>query len=159
MRTKLFPLALASVLVLAAGVATASGRGTQTEKVSCHINLFLQHRPTASAPGLDFGLVKCSKPFGRGVQYDTFKLMPKTPTNGTAVLTFKAYFDTGTVSGVWHATYRFTSSTTVLFKQKVTWSRGTGAFKGVRATGTSQGVQRGTRGRIDQVLTVTGTVP
>ena len=157
MRTKVFALVLASVFVSAAGVGTASGRGTQTEKVSCHINLFLQHRPTASAPGLDFGLVKCSKPFGRGVQYDTFKLMPKTSTAGNAVLRFKAYFDTGTVSGVWQATYRFTSSRRVLFKQKVTWSRGTGAFKNVRATGTSHGVQNGTRGTIDQVLTVTGT--
>jgi len=157
MRIKISALALASVFALAAGVATAGATGAQTEKVSCHIILFLQHRPTASAPGLDFGLVKCSKPFGRGVQYDTFKLMPKTSTSGNALLRFKAYFDTGTVSGVWRATYRFTSSTRVLFKQKVTWSRGTGAFKNVRATGTSHGVQNGTHGVIDQVLTVTGT--
>jgi hypothetical protein len=108
-------------------------------------------------PGQDFGLVECSKPFGHGVQYDTFRLMPKTSTTGTAVLRFKAYFNTGTVSGVWRATYRYTSSTMGIFKQHVTWDRGTGAFAHVRATGTSHGVQSGTHGTIDQVLKVTGT--
>jgi hypothetical protein len=155
MRTKLFALVLASMSVFAVGVATAGARGAHTEKVACHIDLFIQHYPTASRPGQDFGLVKCSKPFGRGVQYDTFRLMPKTPTTGTAVLRFKAYFDTGTVSGVWRATYRYTSATMGIFQQHVTWSRGTGAFEHVRASGTSHGVQSGTHGKIDQVLMVT----
>ena len=157
MPTKLFALVLASVFVFAAAVATAGATGAHTQKVSCHIDLFIQHYPTASAPGQDFGLVKCSKPFGRGVQYDTFRLVPKTSTTGTAVLRFKAYFNTGTVSGVWRATYRYTSSTMGIFKQRVIWSRGTGAFDHARASGTSHGVQRGTHGTIDQVLTVTGT--
>lgn len=156
MRTKLFAVVLTSLLVSSAGVATAGATGTHAQKISCHVDLFIQHYPTASAPGQDFGLVKCSKPFGQGLQYDTFRLMPKTPTTGTAVLRFKAYFNTGTVSGVWRATYRYTSSTMGIFKQKVTWVRGTGVFKNVRATGTSHGVQSGSHGKIDQVLFVTG---
>jgi hypothetical protein len=75
--------------------------------------------------------------------------MPKTSTTATAVLRFKAFFDTGTVSGVRRATYRYTSSTMGIFKQHVTWNRGTGAFEHVRASGISHGVQRGTHGTID----------
>lgn len=83
-------------------------------------------------------------------------MTPKTSTTGTAVLKFKAYFDTGTVSGVWHATYRYTNAKTAVFKQKVNWIRGTAAFKHVRATGTGIGVQRGFLGEINQILTITG---
>ena len=90
MGKKVLALALTGALVAVGGVATAGATGARAEKVACHIDLFIQHYPTASAPGQDFGLVKCSKPFGRGVQYDTFKLMPKTSTTGTAVLRFKA---------------------------------------------------------------------
>jgi hypothetical protein len=82
-------------------------------------------------------------------------LTPKTPTAGTAVLRFKAYFDTGTVSGVWRATYRYTNAKTAVFKQKVHWTSGTGAFEHVSATGTGIGVQHGFLGEINQVLMVT----
>ena len=125
-------------------------------EVKCHVEDHVQKFPTASAPGTVFSFVDCPAPFGHGLQHATFRLTPKTSTTGTAVLRFKAYFDTGTVSGVWHATYRYTNPKTAVFNQRVNWTTGTGTFTHVTATGTGIGVQRGFLGEIDQVLTISG---
>lgn len=148
---------LLSAVAISTSAAAADGaNGSGTRKIKCHFESHIQTLPTASSPGTAFDFVRCSAPFGRGLQYSTFRMTPKTSTTGTAVLRFKAFFDTGTVSGVWHATYRFINATTGLFNQnKVTWTSGTGAFKHVRATGTGSGVLRGSLGKIKQVLTVT----
>lgn len=133
----------------------SAAKPTKTKKVTCHIMLIQQHAPSASAPGEDFGIVNCSGPFGKGVQHDTFTLMPKTQTSGNALLKFKAFFDTGTVSGVWRATYQFISATTATFTQrKVEWTRGTGAFKNVKGTGSGTGLLNGNLGTITQTLSI-----
>jgi hypothetical protein len=147
-------LLAATLIPTFAGAAGANGSGTKN--VKCHVEDHIQKFPTGSSPGTVFSFVRCPEPFGHGIQHATFRLTPKTPTTGTAVLRFKAYFDTGTVSGVWRATYRYTNATTAMFKQKVNWTSGTGAFKQVRATGHGIGVQRGFLGEINQVLTVSG---
>jgi hypothetical protein len=147
------------VISVSAGGATGATRATRSgsRTIKCHVEAHVQNLPTASAPGRDFSFVSCPAPFGHGLQYSTFKLMPKTKTTGEAVLDFKAYFDTGTVSGVWRADYRFESATTAVFEQKhVTWTSGTGAFTDLRATGTGRGVLHGNLGKVDQVLSVTG---
>jgi len=149
-------IAVLAVGLLAPGAPTAAAKKKKGRTVSCTIHLQTQSFPTASAPGEDFGFVDCSGPFGSGVQYDTFTLMPETATTGTAELKFKAFFDTGTVSGVWNADYEFTSETEGTFVQTVTWTGGTGAFKHVKGTGTGIGRQRGNRGTITQEVTVTG---
>jgi hypothetical protein len=146
---------LAAVIWACAGAA-ASANGSGTKTLECHVEDHIQKFPTASSPGTVFSFVRCPAPLGRGIQHATFRLTPKTSSTGSAVLRFKAYFDTGTVSGVWRATYRYTDAKTALFKQDVTWVRGTGAFKQIRATGTGTGVQHGFLGEINQVLTVTG---
>jgi hypothetical protein len=146
---------IAAVAILASGSQTAAAK-KRKKTVSCTIHLLTQSFPTASAPGEDFGFVDCSGPFGSGVQHDTFTLTPETATTGTAELKFKAYFDDGTVSGVWRADYEFTSGTEGTFVQKVFWTRGTGAFKHVRGTGSGVGQQSGNRGTITQSVTVTG---
>jgi hypothetical protein len=146
-------LLAAVVMSTSAGVAGASGNGTK--RMKCHVEDHIQKFPTSASPGTVFSFVRCPAPFGHGIQHATFRLSPKTSTSGTAVLRFKAYFDTGTVSGVWHATYRYTNATTAVFRQKVNWTHGTGAFKHVRVTGTGIGVQRGFLGEINQVLTIT----
>jgi hypothetical protein len=156
-----YKLIACAIAILAAGLVTAGGppaaaKKKKTRTVTCTIHLQTQSFPTASAPGEDFGFVDCSGPFGSGVQYDTFTLMPETATTGTAELRFKAYFDEGTVSGVWHADYEFTSETEGTFDQTVEWTRGTGAFKHVKGTGTGTGQQSGNRGTITQTVTVTG---
>ena len=144
---------MAAVLAVAAVPAVAASKSTL--KVTCHIVNFQQALPSASGPGVDFGFVNCSGPFGKGVQYDTFTLSPKTPTSGNAELKFKDYFSTGTVSGVWKANYQFTSMTTATFNQKtVLWTKGTGAFKGVKAVGSGTGMLSGTTGHVKQTLSL-----
>jgi len=148
---------LSAVVISTSAAAAADASGSGTKKIKCHVESHIQSFPTASSPGTDFSFVKCPAPFGRGLQYSTFRMTPKTSTTGLAVLRFKAYFDTGTISGVWRASYRFTNSTTGVFIQRtVTWTSGTGAFKQVRASGTGHGVLHGSLGQINQVLTVTG---
>src|SRR5262249_35824032 len=139
--------------------STATNAGAvagATKKFKCHVEDHIQKFPTATSPGTVFSFVRCPAPLGHGIQHATFRLTPKTSTTGTAVLRFKAYFDTGTGSGVWRATYRYTSPQTALFKQKVQWTSGTGAFTHIRATGSGVGLQRGFIGEINQVLVVTG---
>ena len=147
-------ITLLAVAILASDAPTAAAKNKLT--VSCTIELRTQSFPTASAPGEDFGFVSCSGPFGSGVQHDTFTLMPETATTGTAELRFKAYFDEGTVSGVWRADYEFTSATEATFTQTVTWTGGTGDFKHVTGTGTGVGHQSGNLGTITQTVRVTG---
>ena len=147
-------VAIATVGAVAVGAPAAGAKKQRT--VSWTIHLLTQSFPTASAPGEDFGFVDCSGPFGSGVQHDTFTLTPATATTGTAELRFKAYFDRGTVSGVWNATYEFTSATEGTFVQTVTWTGGTGAFKHVRGTGSGTGAQSGNQGTITQTVAVTG---
>ncbi|HET6869688.1 MAG TPA: hypothetical protein VFH80_27490 [Solirubrobacteraceae bacterium] len=143
-----------AVIAMSGGAAGAHGSGRKN--IKCHVEDHIQKFPTASSPGTVFSFVRCPAPLGHGIQHATFRLTPKSSTTGTAVLRFKAYFDTGTVSGVWHATYRYTNATTAVFKQHVNWTRGTGTFKQVSAVGTGIGVQRGFVGEINQVLTITG---
>jgi hypothetical protein len=145
-----------AILGPGSGMAGAKERNRKTETVKCHISLIRQSSPTASTPGEDFGFVTCSGPFGEGVQHDTFTLMPRTSTTGTATLKFKAYFDSGTVSGEWDATYVFTSASTGTFAQKVKWTSGTGAFKHVKGTGSGTGTQNGARSTVTQTIKVTG---
>jgi hypothetical protein len=147
---------LAAVWISSSNAATAGSPAGGTTKFKCHVEDHIQKFPTASAPGTVFSFVRCPAPLGHGIQHATFRLTPKTSTTGTAVLRFKAYFDTGTVSGVWRATYRYKNAQTAVFKQKVHWTSGTGAFTHVRATGTGVGLQRGYIGEINQVLIVTG---
>ncbi|HET7047056.1 MAG TPA: hypothetical protein VFI54_02205 [Solirubrobacteraceae bacterium] len=148
-------LVLLVAVVMSTPAGTAAGANSSgTKKVRCHVEDHIQEFPTASSPGTVFSFVRCPAPFGHGIQHATFRLTPKTSTTGTAVLRLKAYFDTGTVSGVWRATYRYKNAKTAVFKQKVKWTGGTGAFKQVRAKGTGTGVQRGFLGEINQVLTI-----
>jgi len=148
---------LAAVVISAFAAAAIGATGSVAKTIKCHVEDHIQNVPTASSPGTDFSFVRCSAPFGHGLQHSTFRMTPKTSTTGLAVLRFKAYFDTGTVSGVWRADYRFQSATTAVFTQRqVTWTSGTGAFTHVRATGTGRGVLHGNLGEVDQVLRVTG---
>jgi hypothetical protein len=150
-------LASASLSGSAGGTHLDRADAAAANKVKCHVEDHIQKFPTKSSPGTVFSFVRCPAPFGHGIQHSTFTLTPKTSTTGRAVLRFKAYFDTGTVSGVWRATYRYKDAKTAVFKQKVQWTKGTGAFTHVRATGRGLGVQHGFLGEINQVLTITGT--
>ena len=155
-RTVALGIAFAAAGLLAPGAHADAAKGKQGVEVTCQIRSLVQSFPTASAPGEDFAFVNCSGPFGEGVHYDTFTLSPETATTGTAELHFKSYFDRGTVSGVWRATYEFTSPTSAVFDQSVEWTSGTGAFRHVRGTGSGTGILNGTIGEVTQTITVTG---
>lgn len=154
MRNKVIACAVAATAVctVAAGSAIAKSKG---QKVTCQLTAFILRPSTASAPGEIFGFVTCSGPFGKGVEYDTYTLSPKTSTTGTIVRKFKEYFNNGTVSGMSKATYQFTSSTTAIVNQKkVEWTSGTGAFKGIKAAGTGTGRMNATSGTVKQTIYV-----
>jgi hypothetical protein len=160
-RTKAIAVALAIATAAILGPAAQAGmakaaKAKKTETVTCDVRLTTQSWPTATAPGEDFGTISCTGPFGDGIQYDTFTLNPETDTTGTAELRFKAYFDRGTVSGIWRADYEFTGPTTAIFEQRIEWTGGTGKFKHVRGTGTGTGIQEGLTGTVTQTLQLTG---
>jgi len=139
----------AAVIMLGPDMAGATPKATKTV---CHFHLLRQ----GSSP-TDFGFADCPAPFGQGVQYDTFTMSPETPTTGTAVLKFKAYYDDGTVSGVWDAKYQLTSADSGIFRDKIHWTRGTGAFDHVRGSGTGIGTLNGLRSMITDTVNVTGS--
>lgn len=145
-------VAATAVCTVAAGPAIAKSKG---KKVTCQSTNLVLRAATASAPGEIFGFVTCSGPFGKGVEYDTYTQSPKTSTTGTIVRKFKEYFDKGTVSGISKSTYQLTSSTTAIIKQrKVEWTRGTGAFKGIKAAGSGTARMNGATGTIKQTIYV-----
>jgi hypothetical protein len=153
-----FPFAMAIVAsgLVAAGAGSAGAQAPAGKKITCRVQLTALRFPSAKKPGVDYGMVSCPGPFGKGVQYDTFTFEPRTRTTGLATLTFKAYFDTGTVSGVWHASYG-PSGKFNKFVQKIRWNSGTGAFTHVRGSGKGIGFQTGNHSIATQTITVTGS--
>lgn len=89
------------------------------------------------------------------MQYDTFTLKPTTTATGRAVLEFKAFFDAGTVSGVWRAGYRFTTATMGVFKDGHL-DRRHRRVPARASVGAGSGVQIGPKSTVDQTVTVTG---
>jgi hypothetical protein len=149
-------VAIAASAMLATGAGLAGAQAPAGKKITCRVQLTALRFPTATKPGVDYGMLSCPKPFGKGVQYDTFTFKPRTPTTGFATLKFKAYFDDGTVSGVWHASYG-PSGKFNKFVQKIRWTSGTAAFAQVRGSGMGVGFQTGHHSVATQTITVTGS--
>ena len=86
--------------------------------------------------GFSFGFIKCSAPFGNGVQSSTYHatVNPKTGA-ATNRGSYKNWFDTGTAFGTFSLTGRYTSPTTATFRGTVTVAGGTGAFAGETGVG------------------------
>lgn len=84
--------------------------------------------------GGEYGIVRCARMLGSGVQADTFTV----PASGDTLAKFAMYFGTGMVKG----TYDLTPQSTGLNFLKTDWTGtmrilgGTGAYKGVKGTGT-----------------------
>jgi hypothetical protein len=125
MGTKLIVI-VASIVALSAVVGGAAVAGTTTT-VSCNFKLTDQSPPTAKS-GADFGFVNCGKPFGAGVQTDTFKETFASKTSGSVTGPVKDYFDTGTVSGTYTLAVTVTGKTSATFKGTAKYTGGTGAF-------------------------------
>jgi hypothetical protein len=129
---------LAPLAVLATGALAASSSGTA--KANCGIKLTTAIPPGATAlnptalTGQDFGPVSCPKPFGSGLQWDSFTVTPTSATTGKISGPYKEWFNTGTFHGVFSLSFAPTSKGTV-YTGKVTIAGGTGAFSHIKGKG------------------------
>ncbi len=114
----------------------ASAQGTNPTTITCTLELFAQGMPNPT--GIQFGLVACPRPFGKGVHFDKVTVTPTGPGHGTVAVSFKNYFDRGTRSGTVALTYAATSPMNITYTGTVTFTGGTGKFKHLRGSGTIQ---------------------
>lgn len=134
-----------SSIVAAAGVAApAPAAGKRVTNVTCALTLYAiikQPAPTAA----NLGTTECGKGFGRGVQKDSSTTTRTTLTSGSFAGPWKMFFDRGTIRGTF--TIAFVTSldpatsaiTGVTYKGTLKVTKGTGAYRRVRGTGTVEG--------------------
>jgi hypothetical protein len=130
---------LGPVVVVIGGLAVVAAplaKPKAVKKFTCIIKLAEQTEPGQMAPnpaaskGHDFGIVTCPKPYGQGVQSDSFTVTPNAPpTTGKVKGPYKWFFDEGTVHGPYHLTYSVISPTAVTYTGTAQIAGGTGAFK------------------------------
>lgn len=151
--------AVIAVAALAAGASGgASAQSATPMAVTCTLELFAQGppNPSASPSGIQFGLVACPRPFGKGIHYDSYTVTPTGPGHGTIAARFKNYFDRGTRSGTATLTFAATSPTNITYTGTVTFTGGTGRFKHLAGSGTIQCTS--TDGGAHKSCTVTSTL-
>lgn len=124
--------ALAATATLAAGVGSAPA--AKTKQVTCSLELTTQGMPNPSST--HFGHARCPAPLGKGVHFNSFTVMPASPTSGAVTAKFKNYFDTGTTNGTSKLTYAASAPGKVAYTGTVKYTGGTGAFKGAKGSGT-----------------------
>jgi hypothetical protein len=133
---KLIPLAtvIAIAGALAAGVA-ASTAATAATKITCG---WKSYNPTPTqASGFVIGFTRCSRPLGNGVISATYSSAFNSTTGaGTANGKWTKWLLNGTVHGLYSQTFQFTSNDDATYQSTITWTGGTGAFRGVKGTGT-----------------------
>jgi hypothetical protein len=143
-KAALIGLSSAIALTATAVPAPAAPKKAKARTVSCSLVLFATIRQPAPTAG-NYGSAKCSKPFGRGVQEDSSTVKRSSPTSGTFTGPFRMSFDRGTIKGTFSiafvtmlapATYAITG---VLYKGVLKITKGTGAYRRVRGTGTVTG--------------------
>lgn len=130
MRSKLAAVAVLAVTVLAG--AAESSQAHEAKSFRCSLRVFSQ-TPT-SLQGFDFGLVTCSEPFGKGVQFDTY-IEAVTAQKASAHGPFTWFFADGSVHGTFGFAGTFSSPTTATFAGTLQLTRGTARFKHVHANG------------------------
>lgn len=122
----------AGVMVVALNVAGASAKASaKKQRISCTATAYNVDYPKLS--GLAFGQLKCTKPFGAGVQmaHNTTTIVgSKVHVTGS----FTNFFDAGTTSGKVKMSGSF-SPGAVMVKGTVTITGGTGVYKGIKGTG------------------------
>lgn len=131
--------------------ATPRPRATRRE-ITCRAKLIAVKQPVASAE--DYGTVKCSAPFGKGVQHNTATVARSAPTAGTFTGSFKIFLNEGTLRGTFKMTFTVAAGATYTGTLKV--SSGTGDHLGVKGTGTITGTSSdGVNTTLRQKLTLT----
>ena len=138
-RRWIVPTALVATAVALGPVAGAPAKPKKQIKVGCALQLTALGPPQGTPPVINsFGFVQCDRPLGDGVHYGSAIATP-TATNaatGTIAVTFKNYYDRGTLSGKIAGTFTATSDTDITYAGTVTITGGTGKFKHVRGSGT-----------------------
>ncbi len=135
---KLIPLAtvIAIAGALAGGVAagTAATRATPT-RIKCK---WTSYNPSPTqASGFVIGFIKCPQPLGHGVISATYSSTFNPTTGaGTANGKWTKWLLNGTAHGHYSQTFQFTSNTNATYQSTLVWTGGTGAYTGVKGTGT-----------------------
>ena len=120
----------AVIVMMSVGGAVAKPAAT-TIKVHCTSKTYNVSSPSTS--GLTFAALKCSRPFGAGVQQGTF-VESIAGTRLSVTGRFTNFYDTGTN----HGTYKLSgtlSSGTITATGSVKVTGGTGAYKHMQGTG------------------------
>jgi len=122
---------MGAVIVLV-GVGGAMAKpGANTTKARCTAKTYNVSSPSTS--GITFAALKCSKPFGAGVQQGTFaESIAGTQISVTG--RFKNFYDDGTN----HGSYKLSgtvASGTITANGSVKVTGGTGAYKNMKGTG------------------------
>ena len=73
------------------------GPKTTTKNVTCRASLMAVATPIDKSE--HFGILKCSSPFGKGVQHDSSKITRTSQTAGSLTGSFKLFLDSGTLRG------------------------------------------------------------
>ena len=155
---KLIPLAIVIAIIgaLGAGVAASSGATIGT-RVTCNA---IEYNPTPTQlSGVVFQFTRCSQPFGRGVVSASYSsTFNSTTSGGTDQGRWRKWFLAGTLDGRYTGNYQFTSNTDETVKNTIIVSGGTGAFRGVKGTGseTCTSTNAGATLNCTEVLQVTG---
>jgi len=128
-------LAAAGALAIVSTTAGADDAGSSvTRTIKCTVLLAKQQDPGPTQKGIDFARITCSKPFGRGAQYDTFG--PIDPSDPTKLrMDWQGYFEEGSIRGTWDVTAvpDDTPCGVHFVITRVTVTRGTGDFRRARA--------------------------
>ena len=112
------------------------GRKATTKKVTCTANLIAVATPVDKSE--HFGILKCSSPFGKGVQHDSSKITRTSETAGSLTGTFKLFFDGGTLRGSVKMTFAAKEGKAA-YDGTTKIAGGTGQYAGVKGTGTITG--------------------
>jgi hypothetical protein len=137
-RSWIITTALIAIAALTVGAATgASAKSAKARHITCTFELSSQGPPQGTPPrAISFGLVSCPPPLGEGVHYGSAVATPTGPGQGKTAVSFKKFFDRGTISGTVAGTFAATSPTNIVYQGTVTVTGGTGAFSRVKGGGT-----------------------
>lgn len=138
-RRWIVPTVLTATAVALVPVAGAPAKPNKQVKVGCALQLTALGLPQGTPPVTNsFGFVQCDGLLGNGVHYGSAIAMPtaRIPAHRTIAVTFKNYYDRGTVSGKIAGTFTATSDTDITYAGTVTFTGGTGKFRHVRGSGT-----------------------
>jgi hypothetical protein len=145
--------AVAAVLVAGLGLGgIAQAKPRQGKAATCTLKT-VDAAPTA-INAEDFGVLKCSGPFGAGVQHNTGKLSPTSATEGTLAGTSMLFFDDGTVRASFSISYTLDGAN-ITYGGTAKVLGGTGAFKGITGAAKLQGSSSdgGTHGSLTEKIT------